>query len=357
MSMPLRAAHRLAALVVALALLPGCSLRPAETAGPAAVQAPSTPAVEVVPLPNQPDSLKFAVLGDFGTGAPAQYQLASRWSRPTRRSRSSLSSRSATTSTGRERPQDFCRKSSRQPYKPLLDAKVKFYASLGNHDSARAALLQAVQHGRQALLLLQGAVRERPVLRAREHVHGAGAGRRGSKTNCKKSNEDWKIAYFHHPLYSSGERHGSDTRLRKVLEPLFVNYNVSVVFAGHDHFYERIKPQQGIVHFVVGSGGQLRRGNIDRPTKLTARGFDTDLVFLVAEISGRPDDVPGDFADRAGRRLRARSPAGVRRASETRPMRLSRRWQGTALTPYPIVRRFSRQTFASCPWYPSPDVR
>ena len=80
----------------------------------------------------------------------------------------------------------------------------------------------------------------------------------------KKSGEKWKIPYFHHPLYSSGERHGSQlTTLRKVLEPLFVKYNVSVVFTGHDHFYERIKPQNGIVHFVVGSGGQLRRGNID----------------------------------------------------------------------------------------------
>ncbi len=48
-----------------------------------------------------------------------------------------------------------------------------------------------------------------------------------------------------------------------MLEPLFLKNGVSVVFTGHDHFYERIKPQQGIMHFVVGSGGQLRRGNID----------------------------------------------------------------------------------------------
>ena len=75
---------------------------------------------------------------------------------------------------------------------------------------------------------------------------------------------DWKIPFFHHPLYSSGDRHGSDLRLREVLEPLFIEYGVSVVFTGHDHFYERIKPQKGIVYFVVGSGGQLRGGNIDR---------------------------------------------------------------------------------------------
>ena len=71
-----------------------------------------------------------------------------------------------------------------------------------------------------------------------------------------------------------------------MLEPFFVKYNVSVVFSGHDHFYERVKPQKGIAYFVVGSGGQLRVGNIDRQSGITAKGFDTDQAFLVAEIIG-----------------------------------------------------------------------
>ena len=100
------------------------------------------------------------------------------------------------------------------------------------------------------------------------------------------SNDDWKIVFFHHPLYSSGDRHGSDIRLREVLEPLLLKHNVSVVFNGHDHFYERVKPQQGITYFVVGSGGQLRVGNIDRRSGITAKGFDTDQVFLAVEVTG-----------------------------------------------------------------------
>jgi hypothetical protein len=58
------------------------------------------------------------------------------------------------------------------------------------------------------------------------------------------------------------------------------------VLTGHDHFYERVQPQKGITYFVVGSGGQLRRGNIDRNSGLTAKGFDTDQAFMVAEIDG-----------------------------------------------------------------------
>ena len=100
------------------------------------------------------------------------------------------------------------------------------------------------------------------------------------------SREDWKIPYFHHPPYSSGGRHGSHVRHREVLEPLFVKHNVSVVFTGHDHIYERVKPQQGIVYFVAGSGGKLRGGDIDRTTGITAVANARERVFVICEISG-----------------------------------------------------------------------
>ena len=81
---------------------------------------------------------------------------------------------------------------------------------------------------------------------------------------------------------------GTDPTRRCVaqLEPLFLKYNVSVVLSAHDNVYERTKPQNGITYFVVGSGGKVQQGDIDRNTGLTASGFDTDLAFLVAEIVG-----------------------------------------------------------------------
>ena len=102
----------------------------------------------------------------------------------------------------------------------------------------------------------------------------------------KNSGSDWKIAYFHHPLYSSG-MHGSQTDLRVLLEPLFLNYGVDAVFSGHEHFYQRIKPQKGIHYFVSGAAGQLRPGDHqDRPT-LTAAGFDSDRSFMLVEVAGK----------------------------------------------------------------------
>jgi 3',5'-cyclic AMP phosphodiesterase CpdA len=109
----------------------------------------------------------------------------------------------------------------------------------------------------------------------------------------------WKICFFHHPLYSSGERHGSEVDLRSVLEPLFVKHGVSVVFSGHEHFYERIKPQKGIYYFISGAAGKLRSGNIAARSNLTAKGFDTDLHFMLVEIAG--DEMYFQTISRAGK--------------------------------------------------------
>ena len=159
---------------------------------------------------------------------------------------------------------------------------MKFYASLGNHDAREQRYYKPFNMEGQ----LYYTFNPRPDIRAfaLETTYPSPEQFQWLEKELKASGSDWKIAFFHHPLYSSGDRHGSDVRLREVLEPLFLRYNVSVVLSGHDHFYERVKPQKGIAYFVVGSGGQLREGNIDRRSGLTAKGFDTDLAFMAAEI-------------------------------------------------------------------------
>ena len=104
-------------------------------------------------------------------------------------------------------------------------------------------------------------------------------------TTLQSAREDWKICYFHHPLYSNAERHGASVDLRIQLEPLFLKHGVQVVFSGHDHVYERLKPQKGILYFVSGAAGQLRRGNMS-PSAETAASFDQDQSFMVVEIAG-----------------------------------------------------------------------
>jgi 3',5'-cyclic AMP phosphodiesterase CpdA len=105
------------------------------------------------------------------------------------------------------------------------------------------------------------------------------------ETTLKGSAEPWKIVYFHHPLYSNGDRHGSNVELRVRLEPMLVASGVDVVMSGHDHIYERLAPQKGITYFVIGSSGQLRKGGLT-PSPLTAAGYADDQAFTLMEVAG-----------------------------------------------------------------------
>ena len=253
------------------------------TAGPLAFDTQAPAAESLVALPNKDGSFKFGVLGDFGNGSKAQYQLAEQMAKLRGRFKYGLVVLVGDNLYGSERPQDF-KKKFELPYKPLLDDGVKFYASLGNHDAREQRYYKPFNMDGNLYYTFSPSPEIRFFIL--ESTYPVPEQIAWLEKELKASSSNWKIPVFHHPLYSSGDRHGSDILLRQVLEPLFVKYNVSVVLTGHDHFYERVKPQKGITYFVVGSGGQLRPGNIDRGSGITAKGFDTDLTFMVAEIAG-----------------------------------------------------------------------
>ena len=73
--------------------------------------------------------------------------------------------------------------------------------------------------------------------------------------------------------------------LREQVEPLFLKYGVSLVLTGHEHFYERMKPQKGINYIIAGSAAKLRRGDIGSSDQ-TAKGFDEGYAFMLMEIVG-----------------------------------------------------------------------
>jgi hypothetical protein len=185
---------------------------------------------------------------------------------------------------GSERPRDYERKFER-PYKPLLDAKVKFYASLGNHDDREQRFYKNFNMDGQLYYTFK-APRQDVRFFALETTYLEPRQVQWLERELKSATEDWKIAFFHHPMYSSGERHGSSLQIREAVEPLFLKYNVSAVFSGHEHFYERLKPQNGIFYMISGAAGKLRRGNLRDNSQMTAKGFDTDNHFVLMEIDG-----------------------------------------------------------------------
>jgi hypothetical protein len=225
------------------------------------------------------------VIGDFGNGSREQMQVAEQMVKTRQTFPFEVAITVGDNIYGSNNPQSL-RQRFEIPYKPLLDAGVKFYASLGNHDERELQRFYSLFNMRGEFYYTWKAPREDVRFFALESGYPTVQQIGWIEREMQSSGEKWKIPYFHHPLYSSGERHGSRDDLQKILEPIFVKNNVSVVFAGHDHIYERTKPQNGIVHFVVGSSGQLRRGNLDERSPITAKGYDADRAFLVAEISG-----------------------------------------------------------------------
>lgn len=234
-------------------------------------------------LPNKEGSVKFAVLGDTGTGGSSQKAIANELSTWRSRFKYEFVVLLGDNMYGGERARDF-QKKFEIPYKPLLDAGVKFYASLGNHDDA------AIQRNYKPFNMngerfysfkpkdgvrffaLDSNYVDKPQLDwLDKQLAGSGS--------------EWKIMFFHHPLYSSGETHGSAELQRELLEPVFVKHGVNLVLAGHEHFYERIKPQKGIQYFIVGNSAKLRKGDLQK-SELTFYGNDREYAFMLMEIVG-----------------------------------------------------------------------
>jgi len=255
-----------------------------QPAGPAQVAAPPAPEAQVVPFPNQEGSLKFLAFGDFGTGDRAQYELGQQMAALHARFPFEMVVLLGDNLYGSERPQDFKRKFE-LPYKSLLDSGVKFYAALGNHDAREQRTYPHFNMGDKLFYSFK-APKQSVRFFALESTYMTPEQVAWVEKELKDTTDQWKIAFFHHPLYSSADRHGSTLDLQKTLAPLFIRYNVSLVLSGHDHSYERIKPQDGIAYFVVGSAGKLRKGDLQKGSPLTAKGFDTDLAFLALEING-----------------------------------------------------------------------
>jgi 3',5'-cyclic AMP phosphodiesterase CpdA len=182
---------------------------------------------------------------------------------------------------GSQQPRDFFLKFE-SPYGPLLRMGIPFYAALGNHDNPSNRNYPGFNMGGQRYYsFARGPVR---FFVFDSNLMDAGQ-LEWADRGLAQAVEDWKIVVFHHPIYSDGDRHGPNVALRVALEPMLVRHGVDVVLSGHEHIYERIKPQQGITYFIVGSSGQLRKGGLSR-SELTAAGFDQDRAFMVASIAG-----------------------------------------------------------------------
>ncbi len=231
------------------------------------------PAVNLT-LPLKPNSVRFAVIGDSGTGEKAQREVGAQMERYHGSFPFEFVIMLGDNIYGAQTEAGFKHKFE-LPYKGLLDAGVKFYASLGNHDDPNQRFYKPFNMGGNRYYSFRmGAVQ----FFALDSNYMDPEQLNWLQRQLSDSRATWKICYFHHPLYSDGRFHGPDVDLRTRLEPIFEQTGVNVVFSGHEHVYERIKPQRGIYYFVLGNAGELRLHGL-KPSPDIVRGFDTDRSF------------------------------------------------------------------------------
>jgi hypothetical protein len=239
-------------------------------------------AAQQLRLPNQSGSVKFAVIGDSGEPGSGQRRVAQQMVSWRGRFPFEFVLMTGDNLYGRESERDYERKFA-VPYKALLDAGVKFFASLGNHDEAAQINYKPFNMGGQKYYTFKPQNGVRFFAIDSNYVDPKQI--EWLDRELAASGSDWKIVFFHHPLYSSGATHGSAETQRALLEPLFLKHGVNVAIMGHEHFYERLKPQKGVAYFILGSSAKLRVGDL-RKSALTAYGNDTDYSFMLVEVAG-----------------------------------------------------------------------
>jgi hypothetical protein len=271
-------------------------------------------------LPKKLGSLRFAVIGDVGRGDPKQYDTAAELARWRDRFDFTFVLMLGDNMYAAGTPEDYAARFER-PYKTLLDAGVQFFAARGNHDPPGIVTYAPYNmNGNRYYSFTRkegplGPVTARTVrFFAIDTVNLDAAQLAWLRTELQASDPGWEICFYHHPLYTSGRYSFAAARLRRVLEPIFVQHGVDVGLAGHEHFYERVAPQQGVVYFTSGAGGALRVDDIRR-SSLTAAGFDDDTHFVLMEIAG--DDLFFQAVSRTGATVDA---GHIKRAADRRPL-------------------------------------
>lgn len=302
--MPIRVMRHLFAAVCAALILTGCGGAPS-TSSPgetAASPQPARPASEVLRLPNRPGSVRFAAIGDAGRGDRAQFEVSARM-----QAFRSVFPYDFVVMLGDNvydggTPDDY-RLKFELPYQPLLADGVQFFAAIGNHDDPNQPAYEPFHMGNERyytfkpppLIARIGGTDVRFFMIDTENLDRTQLA--WIDREMGKSSAAWKIPVFHRPIYTSGRYMRPARALRAALEPVFLKHGVTVAFSGHEHFYERTKPQQGITYFISGGAGSLRAGDIRR-TELTEKGFDRDFHFMLVEING--DDLYFQAISRTG---------------------------------------------------------
>ena len=197
--------------------------------------------------------LRFAVIGDFGTGEEEQHEVAATLRRVAveRDVRILVTTGDNVYEDGD--PDDFDA-AWHEPYGWVEQRRIDVVASLGNHDirtDGGAPVMDLLgmpnrwytrRYGAAEFFVLDG------------NALGDPAQLRFVARTMRRSRARWKVAVVHQPPYGCS-KHGGDLAVRLVAVPLVTAGGADLVLAGHEHNYQRFAPIDGVTFIVSGGGG------------------------------------------------------------------------------------------------------
>ena len=197
--------------------------------------------------------VRFAVVGDFGTGEEEELAVAAALRRVAieRRIRILVTTGDNIYEDGH--PEDF-QAAWEEPYGWTSRRGLDVVASLGNHDvrtDGGAPVMglfdmpnrwYARRYGPIEFFILDGNALGEP-----EQL-------RFVASAMRRSRAPWKIAVVHQSPYGCS-RHGGDAVVRELAVPVLRAGGADVVLSGHEHNYQRFAPLDGITFVVSGGGG------------------------------------------------------------------------------------------------------
>lgn len=279
MSKPNTKGLRLAfASLLAAFLLVGCSTPeiPPNSPSPSAAQSISTPL--------------FVALGDFGTGDSNQQAVASEIAKRNPEWFISLGDNVYSQAGYETLVGDF--------YSNFI-TESKFFPATGNHDykegisnfdsyfgkseDTRFYKFSISQDIEFFVLDSQAALDSDKSMKSQ---------RSWLKKQLFESAAKYRFVVLHHPPFSSGSQHGSNSEFQWD----FSSLGVTAVLSGHEHLYERIQID-GVYYLVSGAGG---RELYECGEPVTAKAICIDGVFGALYFSRLGEALVGQFRSTTG---------------------------------------------------------
>jgi len=185
------------------------------------------------------------------------------------------------------------------PFAPVLDTGANLLPVLGNHDYRSNQQQQILETLGQHTPWYVEQIGPAKVIVLDSNQADNAQQRDWLRTTLAEpvASGTWVIVAMHHPPYSAGN-HGSDMAVRSAWAPLFAEFNVPLVLAGHDHDHQRSTSQNGVTYIVSGAAASLRPTGRENFTAVSASTLHyLDLLVYDDRLVGRAIDHSGVLVD------------------------------------------------------------